>query len=76
MRATAVTIPGQPAPKPAGRGGMGGGFGAPQAAPAYPTFGGTVPAAVGEYTVEVSRGGVTSTTKFQVLEDVWFDRMF
>ncbi len=77
MRAAAVTIPGQPAPPPAGRGGMGrGGSGGPQAPPAYPTFGGTLPADVGEYTVVVSAGGSTYTKKVQVLEDVWFDRMF
>jgi hypothetical protein len=78
MRATAVTIPGQPAPEArGGRGGFGGGgFGGPQAPPAYPTFGGTIPADVGEYTVVVTAGGRTYTKQVQILEDVWFDRMF
>jgi hypothetical protein len=76
MRATAITVPGQAAPAPTGRGGMGGGFGGPQAAPAYPTFGGTIPAEVGEYVVVVTAGGKTFTKTFQVIEDAWFDRMF
>jgi hypothetical protein len=76
MRAAAVTIPGQAAPQPTGRGGMGGGFGGPQAPPVYPTFGGTLPAEVGEYTVVVTAGGRSQSKKFQVIEDAWFDRMF
>jgi photosystem II stability/assembly factor-like uncharacterized protein len=77
MRAAAVTIPGQAAAQPTGRGGMGGGgFGAQQAPAAYPTFGGTVPADVGEYTVVVTAGGKSLVKKFQVIEDAWFDRMF
>jgi hypothetical protein len=77
MRATAVTIPGQAAPQPTGRGGMGGGgFGGAQAPPAYPTFGGTVPADVGEYTVVVTSGGKALAKTFQVIEDAWFDRMY
>jgi hypothetical protein len=76
MRATAITVPGQTAPAPTGRGGMGGGFGGPQAAPAYPTFGGAIPAEVGEYVVVVTAGGTTFTKTFQVIEDAWFDRMF
>jgi hypothetical protein len=77
MRATPVTIPGQPAPQASGRGGFGGGgFGGQQAPPAYPTFGGAVPAEVGEYTVIVAVGGKSLTQKFQVIEDAWFDRMF
>jgi hypothetical protein len=76
MRAAAVTIPGQAAPQPTGRGGMGGGFGGPQAPPIYPTFGGTLPADVGEYTVVVTAGGRSQAKKFQVIEDAWFDRMF
>jgi hypothetical protein len=54
----------------------GGGFGGPQTPPAYPTFGGTVPAEVGEYTVVVTAGGKSLTKKFQVIEDAWFDRMY
>jgi len=77
MRAAAVTIPGQAAPQPSGRGGMGGGgFGAQQAPAAYPTFGGAVPAEVGEYTVVVTSGGKALVKKFQVIEDAWFDRMY
>jgi hypothetical protein len=77
MRAAAVTIPGQAAAQPTGRGGMGGGgFGAQQAPAAYPTFGGTVPADVGEYTVVVTAGGKSLVKKFQVIEDAWFDRMY
>jgi len=76
MRATPVTIPGQAAPPAGGRGGMGGGFGGQQAPPAYPTFGGTIPADVGEYTVVVTSGGKSLVKRFQVIEDAWFDRMF
>jgi hypothetical protein len=77
MRATPVTIPGQAAAPATGRGGMGGGgFGGPQTPPAYPTFGGTIPADVGEYTVVVTASGKTFTKKVQVIEDAWFDRMF
>jgi hypothetical protein len=77
MRATPVTIPGQPAPQATGRGGFGGGgFGAQQAPAAYPTFGGTIPADVGEYTVVVTAGGKAFVKKFQVIEDAWFDRVF
>jgi hypothetical protein len=54
----------------------GGGFGAQQAPAAYPTFGGTVPADVGEYTVVVTAGGKSLVKKFQVIEDAWFDRMY
>jgi hypothetical protein len=77
MRAAAVTIPGQAAPQATGRGGMGGGgFGAQQAPAAYPTFGGAIPADVGEYTVVVTAGGKALAKKFQVIEDAWFDRMY
>ena len=78
MRATPVTIPGQPAPEARGRGGAGGrgGFGGPQVQPVYPTFGGTAPTGVGEYTVVVTAGGKTYEKKVQILEDVWFDRMY
>jgi hypothetical protein len=59
-----------------GRGGMGGGFGQPQAPPPYPTFGGTTAADPGEYTIVVTAGGKTLTKKTQILEDVWFDKGF
>ncbi|HNV03532.1 MAG TPA: hypothetical protein PLE61_13550 [Vicinamibacterales bacterium] len=78
MRAAAQTIPGQPAPPAAGRGAGSGrpaGAGA-QAEPAYATFGGAVPVPVGEYAVVVSAGGAAFTKKIQILEDVWFDRVF
>jgi hypothetical protein len=76
MRATPVTIPGQAAAPASGRGGMGGGFRGQQAPAAYPTFGGTIPADVGEYTVVVTAGGTVLDKTFTVLEDAWFDRMF
>jgi hypothetical protein len=76
MRATAITIPGQAAPQAGGRGGMGGGFRGQQAPAAYPTFGGTIPADVGEYTVIVTAGGKSLSKTFRVIEDAWFDRMF
>ena len=58
MRMDAVTLPGVPAAPQRGRG-FGGGarFGATE--PAIPTFGGTVPADPGEYTVVVTAGGKT-----------------
>jgi hypothetical protein len=59
-----------------GRGGAGGGRGGQQAPAAYLTFGGTIPADVGEYVVVVTAGGKTFTKKVQVIEDAWFDRMF
>jgi len=56
--------------------GFGGGFGQPPAPPPYPTFGGTMAADPGEYTVVVTAGGKTFTKKTQILEDVWFDRVY
>jgi photosystem II stability/assembly factor-like uncharacterized protein len=78
LRATPVTIPGQPAPETRGRGGAGGrgGFGGPQVQPMYPTFGGSMPAGIGEYTVAVTAGGKTYEKQVQILEDSWFDRMY
>ena len=77
MRKTAVLIPGQFAQPLGGRGGAGGGgFGGPQTPPDYPTFGGTVAADVGEYTVVVMAGGKTLSKKTMILEDAWFDKMF
>ena len=58
-----------------GGGGAGGGrFG--QAEPSIPTFGGTVPADPGEYTVVITAGGKTYTKTARILEDVWFDKAF
>jgi photosystem II stability/assembly factor-like uncharacterized protein len=65
-----------PASAPAGRGGFGGGAGGQQAQPAYPTFGGTAAAEPGEYTIVVTAGGKTMTKKTNILEDVWFDKVF
>jgi hypothetical protein len=81
MRMAPITIPGQPVAAPAGRrggseGGPPEGFGRGQAAPPYPTFGGSLPADVGEYTVVVTVGGKTFTKKVQIIEDAWFDKMF
>jgi hypothetical protein len=78
MRSTPVTIPGQAGPAASGHGGggRGGGRGGQQAPAAYPTFGGSVPADVGEYTVIVTAGGKALAKKFQVIEDAWFDRMY
>jgi hypothetical protein len=76
MRATPITIPGQAASPPTGRGGGRGGSRGQQAPPAYPTFGGTVPADIGEYTVIVTAGGKALAKTFRVIEDAWFDRMF
>lgn len=69
IRYTPVTLGGQPA---AGRGFGGRG----QAQPSIPTFGGTLPADPGEYTLVVTAGGKTFTKTVQVLEDVWFDKAF
>lgn len=53
------------------------GFGQQAAAqPVYPTFGGTTAADPGEYTIVVTAGGKTLMKKAQVLEDVWFDKVF
>jgi len=68
--------PGQAAAPSTGRGGGRGAFGGQQAPPAYPTFGGTVPAEVGEYTIVVTAGGKTLSKTFQVIEDAWFDKMY
>ncbi len=85
MRMAPITIPGQAAPA-TGRGGRGGGEGAPPegfaggrggaAAPPYPTFGGSIVADVGEYTVVVTAGGRTFTRPVKILEDAWFDKLF
>jgi photosystem II stability/assembly factor-like uncharacterized protein len=73
MRMDAVTIPGVDAAPQTGRGG-GGRAGATE--PAFPTFGGTIAADPGEYSVVVTAGGKTVSKTAVVLEDVWFDRLF
>jgi hypothetical protein len=57
-----------------GGGGMGGGRGGQQTPPPYATFGGSVAADVGEYTISVTAGGKTFTKKVNILEDAWFDK--
>jgi hypothetical protein len=52
-----------------GRGGRGGG-------PAIATFGGSLAANPGEYTIVVKAAGKTFTKDTYILEDVWFDKMF
>ncbi len=52
------------------------GFGQAAAQPKYPTFGGTVAANPGVYTIVVTAGGKTFTKQTQILEDVWFDKSF
>ncbi|MCX6549678.1 MAG: hypothetical protein NTY02_01500, partial [Acidobacteria bacterium] len=77
MRATPVTIPGQAEAPQTGRGRRGGGEStSEQAPPPIPTFGGTLPADIGEYDVSVAAGGKTFTKKVRIIEDAWFDRMF
>ena len=73
LQMDAVTLPGVP-PAPARRRGFGGRFG--MAEPLVPTFGGTLPADPGEYTVVVTAGGKTVSKTAAVLTDVWFDKMF
>jgi photosystem II stability/assembly factor-like uncharacterized protein len=76
LRMDAVAIPGVPVAPARGRGfgGGGGRFGATE--PAIPTFGGMVPADPGEYTVVITAGGKTISKTVQVLDDVWFDKVF
>ncbi len=59
-----------------GGGGFGGGRGGRGGTPAIPTFGGSIAAAPGEYTVVVNAGNMTVTKKLMILEDAWFDRVF
>jgi hypothetical protein len=75
MRWTPMTLVEQ---KPEARGGRSPGAGrfGQQEQPAIPTFGGTVPADPGEYTIVVTAGSKTLARKVQILEDVWFDKMF
>ena len=73
VRYVPVTLVQQPQQ---GRGFAGGGGRAPQAEPTIPTFGGTLPADTGDYTIVITAGGKTFTRTAQVLEDVWFDKVF
>ncbi len=72
MRVTPVTLGQQPGPSRAGAAASR----AAQAPPPMPTFGGTVPATPGEYTIVLTAGGKTLTATARILEDVWFDRAF
>jgi hypothetical protein len=78
MRGTLATAPGVTAAAGGGRGGRGGGGGGggQQAPPPYATFGGGVAADVGEYVISVTAGGKTFTKKVNILEDVWFDKVY
>ena len=72
LRVTPVTAPGVAPDAPRRGGFMGRGAAQPQIA----TFGGTVPAEPGEYTIVVTAGGKTFTKTVTVLEDAWFDKVF
>ncbi len=76
MQNAAVLAPGVTPPPPARRGGPPEGMFGQRTPPPYPTFGGTVAADPGEYTIVVTAGGKTLMRKTQVLEDVWFDKVF
>ncbi|MCX6545251.1 MAG: hypothetical protein NTV05_12685 [Acidobacteria bacterium] len=84
MRGTLATAPGVTASAGgrggrgggAGAGGLGGGRGGQQTPLAYATFGGNVPADAGEYVISVTAGGKTMTRKANILEDVWFDKVY
>ena len=80
MRITPTLLVQPPAGGRGGRGGgtgggMGGGRGGGAAA-AMPSFGGSIAANPGEYTVVVRAAGRTLVKKTRILEDAWFDRMF
>jgi len=75
MRWTPMTLVEQKKEDRGGRPPGAGRFGQ-QEQPTIPTFGGTVPADPGEYTIVVTAGGKTLTKKAQILEDAWFDKMF
>ncbi len=70
----------QPAQGGRGRGGGGGGFGGGRGGrggtPAISTFGGSIAAAPGDYTIVVSAGNKTLIKKTRILEDAWFDKVF
>jgi photosystem II stability/assembly factor-like uncharacterized protein len=76
MRMDAVTIPGVAAAPQGGRGSGGGGGRGGVVESTVPTFGGSVAADPGEYTVVVTAGGKTLSKQAVILEDVWFDRVF
>jgi hypothetical protein len=70
MQWTPLTLAAEKPPatsRPAGR---------EEARPSITTFGGTVPADPGEYTVVVQAGGRTISKKTRIIEDVWFDKVF
>jgi photosystem II stability/assembly factor-like uncharacterized protein len=73
----------QPAQGGRGRGGgggggagFGGGRGGRGGTPAISTFGGSIAAAPGDYTIVVSAGNKTLIKKTRILEDAWFDKVF
>ena len=72
MRMTPVMAPGMQAPAARAGGFMRGG----QEVPTIPSFGGTLPAGPGEYTIVVKAGGKTYTQTTRILEDTWFDKGF
>ncbi|MBE3123205.1 MAG: hypothetical protein IMZ65_00190 [Planctomycetes bacterium] len=76
MRMAPGTIPGQTAPAATGRGRPGLGRYGPQARRFDPTFGGTIPAEPGEFTIVVTAGGRTLTKRTQIIEDAWFEKMY
>jgi photosystem II stability/assembly factor-like uncharacterized protein len=79
MGITPTTLAQQPG---GGRGGGRGGAGGPGGgrrgglAAAITSFGGSVPANPGEYTVVVRAGGKTFIKKARILDDAWFDKVF
>jgi hypothetical protein len=73
MRTTPVLAPGA---KPEPVRGMGGFQRGGQPVSSIASFGGSIPADPGEYTVVVKAGGKTYTQTTRVLEDVWFDKVF
>jgi photosystem II stability/assembly factor-like uncharacterized protein len=79
MGITPTTLAQQPGGgRGGGRGGAGGGGGGRRGGPAaaIASFGGSVPANPGEYTVVVRAGGKTFIKKARILDDAWFDKMF
>jgi hypothetical protein len=78
MRITPVVL--VPSQQAGGRGGGGfgggGGRGGRGGGPAIATFGGSVAANPGEYSIVVKAAGKTFTKNTYILEDVWFDKIF
>jgi photosystem II stability/assembly factor-like uncharacterized protein len=64
------------APGQGGRGGGGGGRGGGAGQATIPSFGGAAPAPLGDYTIVIKAGNKTLTKRTQILEDVWFDKVF